>query len=383
MPPTSFIITHQGCRDHQRGARVTGDRPSSPRWPVGATVYTVVVTTLIATLILVHLYPLRGPRIGVLAALLWQGGVYATWGLLVPVIAWLAEPVTHRTRRLTLGGLVLVPLHAALSIALGWRMRTWPAPPAGSLTYSFHAHFLDRAPIDLLVYAGIIGALLARRYAAEARQRGVAAAEAEALLARARLETLTARLRPHFLFNALQAIATLIRRDPDAATRMTVRLGDLLRASLRSTGEQRVPLREELELVRAYLEVEGERFSDRLRVRYEVDDAALDCLVPDLLLQPLVENAVRHGISPRPEGGSIVVSARCAGNRLELSIADDGVGLGDGAPANALPGVEAGLGLATTRERLAVVYRGDATFDLERGPEGGVVARISIPVQLR
>jgi hypothetical protein len=359
--------------------------PSSPtdRRLAGATIYGVVVSTLIATLVLVHLYPLRGPRVGILAALLWQGGIYATWGLLVPLIARLAEPPGRRAMRLTLGAFILVPLHAAFSVFLGWRMRSWPAPAHGTLATAFHAQFIDRAPIDLLIYLAVVGALLARRYSVEARQRGVAAAEAEALLARARLETLSARLQPHFLFNALQAIATLIRRDPETATKMTVRLGDLLRASLRSTGDQKVPLREEVELLRAYLAVEAERFSDRLRVRYDVDNSTLDCLVPDLLLQPLVENAVRHGISPRAEGGTITVTARRAGDRLEMSVADDGVGLTAGAPAApSTPYPDRGFGLATTRERLAVMYSGSAVFSLEHGPDGGVVARISIPAQL-
>ena len=357
--------------------------PRLDRRLLGATIYTVVVATLIATLILVHLYPLRGPRVGFVAALLWQGGIYATWGLLVPIIARLAAPAGPSATRLTLGALVLVPLHAAASVVLAWRMRSWPAAPRGTLMNAFHAQFIDRAPIDLVIYLAIVGALLARRYAAEARQRGIAAAEAEALLARARLETLSARLQPHFLFNALQAIATLIRRDPEAATKMTVRLGDLLRASLRSTGEQKVPLRDEVELLRAYLAVEAERFSDRLRVRYEMEDAALDCLVPDLLLQPLVENAVRHGISPRYEGGTITVAARRVGDRLEISVSDDGVGLDPvTSPTGRGNETDPGLGLATTRERLSVMYSGSAAFNLEHGPDGGVVARISIPAQV-
>lgn len=348
---------------------------------LGATIYGVIVTTLIATLILVHLYPLRGPRVGLLPALLWQLGIYGTWGLLVPVIARLAEPVHRRPLRLTLGAAAIVPLHAAFSLALGWRMRSWPAAPPGTLTEAFHALFVDRAPIDLLLYLAIVGALLARRYAAEARLRGVAAAEAEALVARARLETLSARLQPHFLFNALQAIATLIRRDPDAATAMTVRLGDLLRASLRTSGDQRVPLRDELALVRAYLEVEGARFSDRLRVRYEVEDAALDCLVPDLLLQPLVENAVRHGIAPRPEGGTIVVAARRVAGRLELSVADDGVGLAATSGTTDAPAGQRGVGLAATRERLSVLFGNRATLGLESGATGGAVARLTLPAE--
>ena len=354
------------------------------RWPVGATFYGVVVSTVIATLVLVHLYPWRGPRVGLFPALIWQAGIYATWGALVPVIARLIGSPTQRVPRLTLGALVIVPLHAAFSVAIGWRMRNWPGIPAGSVGDAFHALFIDRVPIDLLIYLAIVGALLAREYAGEARRRGVAAAEAEALLARARLETLTARLQPHFLFNALQAIATLIRRDPDSAAKMTVRLGDLLRASLRSAGEGRVPLRTELELVRAYLDLESVRFSDRLTVRYDVDDSTLDCLVPDLLLQPLVENAVRHGITPRGDGGTITVSAGRIGDRLELAIADDGVGLPAGTGAGPAPDAARrdGLGLATTRERLAVMYSGSAAFSIERGPEGGTIARISIPAQV-
>lgn len=356
------------------------ERPSRPL--LSATLYGATVATVIGTIMLTHFYRFDGHLITVRRALVWQLALYFTWAALVPLIARLArEPGAGsraRIRRLTAGGFVMVPLHAAFAVWFGWWIRPWAGgrPPFLGPGYSYHPAFIDRLPIDLLLYMGIVAALLAAGYAAEARRRGVAAARAEALLARSRFDALSARLQPHFLFNALQAIATLIKRDPESATRMTVRLGDLLRASLDRSGGQEVALADELTLLRAYLDIEAVRFADRLRIAYEIAPGTERLLVPDLILQPLVENAVKHGVAPLAGGGSIVISTRRAGDRLLLSVLDDGAGLRAAAPATS------GVGLSVTRERLAHLYGSAARLTLEPGAGGrGAVATVEIPVR--
>ena len=351
-----------------------------PRSLLVATLYSASIATIAGTIILTHFYRFDGHLIGVRRALVWQAGLYFTWAAFVPLIVRLsrggASGAPGRTRRLTVAGLVLVPAHALFSVWFGWLARPWfgTRPPfLGG--YQFHPAFFDRLPVDLLLYMGIVAALLAVDYADEARRRGVAAAEAEALLARSRFDALTSRLQPHFLFNALQAIATLIKRDPDTATRMTVRLGDLLRASLDRSGGHEVLLADELALLRSYLDIEAVRFADRLRIEYDVDPDAVSCLVPDLVLQPLVENAVRHGIAPNAAGGTVRIGATRRGGVLVLTVADDGVGVRD---AEVAPGV----GLSVTRERLAHLYGSAARVSVERAAGGrGTVATVELPAR--
>jgi ABC-type amino acid transport system permease subunit len=368
--------------------------PRGPRTLLGATLYGATIATIAGTILLTHFYRFDGHLIGVRRATTWQAAVYFTWAALVPLIARLAPSHAGDARgwkrRLTLGGLVMVPLHAAFSVWIGWLLMPWAngRPPFLGPGYSPHLAFVDRLPIDLLIYMGIVAALLAGTYAAEARRRGIAAAEAEALLARTRFDALSARLQPHFLFNALQAIATLIKRDPESATRMTVRLGDLLRASLDRSGGQEVAHSDELALLRAYLDIEAVRFADRLRVDYDIASDTTACLVPDLVLQPLVENAIKHGIAPLPHGGTIRISSKRDGDRLTLGVSDDGAGLraGEDGPSHSLDisaNAVGGVGLTVTRERLAHLYGSSASLTLAAGPRGvGTVATLTLPVRV-
>jgi two-component system LytT family sensor kinase len=365
-----------------RGGALLPSDQRRPRTLLGATLYGATVATIVGTIILTHFYRFDGHLISVRRALVWQIAIYFSWAVLVPLIARLVGETSSSTRtrnwRLTIGGLVMVPVHAIFAVWIGWWIRPWAGgrPPFFGPGYSYHPAFIDRLPIDLLIYMGIVAALLAAGYAAESRRRGVAAAEAEALLARSRFDVLSARLQPHFLFNALQAIATLIKRDPESATRMTVRLGDLLRASLDRSGGQEVPLVDELTLLRAYLDIEAVRFADRLHVEYDIDPDAAGCLVPDLVLQPLVENAVKHGIATVAGGGTIRIIARRAGDRLTLTVSDDGAGLRRENPETS------GVGLSVTRERLAHLYGSGASLTLASGPNGaGAVATVELPVR--
>jgi two-component system LytT family sensor kinase len=196
---------------------------------------------------------------------------------------------------------------------------------------------------------------------------------AEALVHAARLDALREQLNPHFLFNALNAISTLVvdGRSAEAAT-MIARLSDLLRSTLERPPNDEVPLSTELQVVRQYLDIEQVRLGDRLRVEVDADASAMNARVPSLLLQPIVENAVRHAIAPREQGGRIVVTAKHTGGRLLLSVDDDGPGLSPKAEGN-------GIGLANTRERLVHLYGADHDFALEQSPLRGLRVRIDLP----
>jgi len=203
------------------------------------------------------------------------------------------------------------------------------------------------------------------------RERALAA-EGEAH--RARLQALRYQLNPHFLFNTLNAVSTLIvERENAAAERMVARLSDFLRLTLESDSDVEVPLADELDFARRYLEIEQIRFGDRLSVVEDVEPAALSARVPPLLLQPLVENAVQHGIMPREDGGTLRIEARRVGQHLLLRISDDGPG--PPGPADA----GSGVGLSNTRARLESLYGDEHRFALERADGGGCVARVEIP----
>jgi two-component system LytT family sensor kinase len=196
-------------------------------------------------------------------------------------------------------------------------------------------------------------------------------AQVERQFAEARLLALKAQLQPHFLFNALNTVSVLMREDVDAADEVLVRLSALLRKTLDSSAKHEVPLREELELVDAYLEIERVRFSDRFAYRIDVPDDLLDALVPPLILQPLVENAVRHGIARRIAAGRIEIAAKRRNGRLQLTVRDDGAGVPEGA--------RDGIGLSNTRARLQQQYGSRHSFALASPRDGGTIVTLEIP----
>jgi len=199
----------------------------------------------------------------------------------------------------------------------------------------------------------------------------------EAGLNQAQLEVLRARLNPHFLFNSLQNISVLTRQDPQTASRMLARLGDLLRAVLRQDSQPDTTLEEEIALTRAYVALEQMRFGDRLQVGFEIEPAAQEALVPCFLLQPLIENAVVHGLRGAHKTGIISVSAAAEGPELVLTVTDNGIG----PPAQDAAGMKVGVGLGSTRERLARMYPDRHAFSMGGPPGGGTEIRIVIPLR--
>jgi len=238
---------------------------------------------------------------------------------------------------------------------------------------AFRSFALYQVHADLVTYAVLVGAWHARDWYARFRDRELRAAQLESRLAQARLEGLRMQLQPHFLFNTLHSISALMHRDVEAADRMLTRLSDLLRLTLESAATPEVPLSRELDFLDAYLEIQQTRFEDRLTVVRDVDPDALDALVPNLLLQPLVENAIRHGVAHRASGGRVEISARRENGRITLSVRDDGPGL--------VPGARQGVGISNTRARLEHLYGDAQSLALDNDPRGG--ARVTVVAPYR
>jgi two-component system LytT family sensor kinase len=224
-----------------------------------------------------------------------------------------------------------------------------------------------------LIYWGIVIAQHAFGYYWKLHEREIQTAELETRLTGARLQALQMQLNPHFLFNTLNAISSLMHKDVEAADRMIAQLSDLLRYTLESTGEQEVSLRQELDFLDRYLQIQQARFGDRLTVNRKIALETLDGRVPNLILQPLVENALQHGIAPHARSGRIELRAQRQGDRLQLEVQDNGGGLSKQKPSRE------GVGLANTRARLQQLYGANQCLELADAEGGGVVVRVSVP----
>ncbi len=252
----------------------------------------------------------------------------------------------------------------------------WPPEPPGRPIEprdALRRSAMLRARFNLPVYWVLVSLVHTLRFYRRAEERARRALELEARLTDAKLEALRMQLHPHFLFNTLNAIATLVHRDPRAADEMITNLSELLRARL-DTAAQRIPLRQELEFLDRYLEIQQMRFGERLRIEKDIDLGCLDAHVPTLILQPLVENAIRHGIEPAGGPGVVRICARRAENgALHLSVRN----CGGGAPLREKP--SPGIGLTNTRARLEALYGRAARLNLHTDAEGGFTVEMEIP----
>jgi two-component sensor histidine kinase len=236
-----------------------------------------------------------------------------------------------------------------------------------------------RAALDVLVYWSLVGVCQAIRSFRSSQERERRAAELEARLTNAKLQALRMQINPHFLFNTLNSIATLVYVNPRAADEMLGDLSELLRRSLDSMEEQEIPLAQELEFIGAYLSIQQKRFGERLRLEQSVPDELMKALVPALILQPLVENAIRHGIEPRRGPGLISIEAKQEDSHLHLMVRDNGRGL-PGADLNGP--VRRGIGLANTEARLQGLYGQDQSFSFGRAEPQGCRVDIHLPFHL-
>lgn len=332
------------------------------------------------------------------------GSFWALWLLFLPAVAWLsfrfpierrrllrnvaihllacllvvgASRASFRAVRVTFHGVARIFPRPQLSMSPG---RPSPSQPAMlGAPGAFGALLGLRAALDVLVYWSLVSLCQAITIFRSSQERERRAAELEARLTSAKLQALRMQINPHFLFNTLNSIATLVYVDPRAADEMLGDLSELLRRSLNSMEEQEVPLAQELEFIGAYLSIEQKRFGERLRLEQSVPDELMKALVPALILQPLVENAIRHGIEPRRGPGLIAIEAKQEDKHLHLIVRDNGRGL-PGAELNS--SVRRGIGLSNTQARLRGLYGKDQSFSFGRAEPQGCQVDIRLPFHL-
>lgn len=323
--------------------------------------------TVVGLLFTGQQYILQAPSVTLLQVLATQMLLWYLWGLSSPCLGWLDRrlpyryPLTSRIMSRMLLGLLWTA--GLVTLLLGVLV---PVP----LT-----RFLQFGPWHYLICLLILGVSIGRDYYTQAQQREVEAIRLEKNLTEARLQALRGQLNPHFLFNTMNTISSLVEEDPHRAREMMEQLGTMLRFSLDSAHHAEVPLEQELTHLALYTDIIQARFDD-ITVDVVADPATQDVLVPPFLLQPLVENAVQHGITVRARPGSIQIKIACVSDRLRISITDDGVGLREGWQLER----DAGLGLRNTQARLQELYGDAVTFDLTGNRQGGTTILLVLPL---
>lgn len=312
---------------------------------------------------------------------------WTSWFALVPLVWRLSTLVRISRERWVFpvafhlaGSIVFAAGHSLLAGTIQYWLLVvsgQPSSPLSPITWGSRVSrvYLYNFEWEVLLYWGIVGMTHALAFHSELQWRALRESRLQARLVEARLESLQRQLHPHFVFNTLNAVATLLHRDPAAAESMIVRLGELLRAVFRSDVQQEVPLARELALTEQYLDIQRLRFGTRLRFDVNLPPEAETALVPVLILQPLVENAIKHGFAGTTEGGVIRLTGEHIGDQLVLTVADTGRGL-DGREPSA---VVEGVGLSNTRARLEHLYPGRHGLEIDAPPGGGFSVTLRLP----
>lgn len=354
-----------------------GRAPSSlRRWLLVLGVWTAVAAFSVTQIYIARAALGHPPPLAPL--LLLEVPVWAFWALLT-------VPIVIFARRTPLDGPRIgrnLTAHAAVAIAVGvvsvafqmlWYQAFNPYPMSGgSVTTWFWQYFRQYFVVGVMIYWAAVGAYHAFTNYFLYRERELEASRAKAQLTEARLSALKMQLHPHFLFNTLNSVSALLEDDPADARRVLAGLADLLRASLRTDARHVIPLEDEVDFLRRYLEIERIRFGDRLDVTMRIEPDTRRAGIPSFLFQPLVENAIRHGIASREDGGRMWISSERRNGSLVLHVADDGPGL-------SRKPVREGIGLANTRRRLGELYGADQALALRERPQGGLDVRVEIP----
>src|SRR3954471_22032094 len=339
------------------------------RWPVVLAVATLLAA-MSSALAVSFTRALGKPTTNWLSLVMLNATYWYVWALFTPSIVWLSQHFRFERQGLVRAILVHVPSVALFSFA-------HIAVMAGAQWWLFSTHRdpwwaeVKRSALlnfdwEMMTYWAIAGLSHAVLYYRESRERALRGSQLETELVEARMAALQHQLQPHFLFNTLHAISTLMHKDVDAADRTLMHLSDLLRLTLENLGRPEIPLKAELEFLSKYLQIEQTRFADRLTVRFDVQTETLDVRVPTLILQPLVENAIKHGIARKSGPGHIQITARREGDKLWMEVRDDGVGLSQ----EGWQSVHKGIGVSTTRERLLRLFGADFRFEFHRHNPG-------------
>jgi len=315
----------------------------------------------------------------------WGVLTWLVWAPLTPVLMWLARRFSligdtwKRSLAVHIPAFLLSSaLHSAAATAITLIVR--PFDNMGDSPLGFWQRYFARLKgsfvPDLMIYCVVVGSCYAIDYYRKYREREFLAAQLEAQLAQAQLDTLRMQLHPHFLFNTLNGIVGLVRdKKNDAAVNMLVGLSDLLRHTLEHSERQEIELREELKFINLYLRIQQMRFSDRLQINIDIDPASTRALVPNLLLQPIVENALRHGISRNEADGELIIRSKAENGELTMTVQDNGKGL----PANWQLQSSNGIGLANTVARLQQLYGELHRLDIRNRDQGGVEVIVVMP----
>jgi two-component system, LytTR family, sensor kinase len=312
----------------------------------------------------------------------WQLVSGYIWFALSPLILFLTNKFPFEGSKWRIS----IPVHLAAAVVIALFQQLIDAflltrlgyPPGREFTSFGEAYqyfVFVNLHFSILIYLGVVGIKSAYNYYQKYRERELQASQLEARLAQSRLQVLKMQLHPHFLFNTLNAISELIYKDCESADRMLTDLSDLLRMSFENLEVQEIPLKQELEFLRKYLEIEQMRFHDRLTVDMNIAPETLDASVPNMILQPLVENAIKHGIAPRVSGGRIDINTTRSNGHLAITVFDDGLGV----PFGDVDNVPEGVGLSNTKRRLRHLYGDGHRFDLKKLENGGVGVSLEIP----
>ena len=312
----------------------------------------------------------------------WQLFSGYVWFALSPLILWLGEKFPFDGGRWTIS----IPVHLVASFVIAvvqLAIDAFVLPKLGYLRRYQSASFFETYKVFLLVnlhfsvaiYWGVLAIHQGIKYYRKYRERELTTSQLAARLAQSRLQVLKMQLHPHFLFNTLNAISELIYKDPESADRMITNLSDLLRMSFENLEVQEISLRQELEFLQKYLEIEQMRFHDRLKVEMQIAPDTLEASVPNMVLQPLVENAIKHGIAPRSSGGKIDIEATRSNGDLKISVMDKGLGV----PFGDLENLADGVGLSNTKRRLKHLYGEAHKFALGIPGNSGLRVDLTIP----
>ncbi len=314
--------------------------------------------------------------------LTWQMVSGYVWFAMSPLLLWLAQKFPFEANKWQksvlvhlVASVVLAFFQQAIDTFLLTRLGYPPNRQFANFLEAYKYFIFINLHLSILIYWGVVGIRSAYSYYQKYRERELITSKLEARLATSRLQVLKMQLHPHFLFNTLNAISELIYKDPESAERMIGDLSDLLRMSFEKLEVQEISLKQELEFLRKYLEIEQMRFQDRLRVEMEISPDTLDASVPNMILQPLVENAIKHGIAPRSTGGKIQIEAHRNNGSLELTVSDNGIGV----PFKDVEHLSEGVGLSNTRRRLKHLYGDKHKFDLTNAETSGLRVNLTIP----